>query len=254
MTGPIRSLGRRALNKLLLRDLVYETRNEVGLLMTEMARIRRETRQVHGRLRTLSGGLSGQTDAQLEVLADQALEHRIALQQILEGQDPGGQAMAGLAGLMGRLLDLPGTRPEALARLTAEIRARRPETVVECGLGVSSLLIAEGLREQDRGRLHGLDGADDGPVAALQAALARAGLREQAVLCAPEGGPAPIPPRIDLLVLGRVPSALPDILSRLTPGAAILLHGAALLAPFPTDPALCPGHRGRDFRILIRPA
>ncbi|MFV0492616.1 MAG: class I SAM-dependent methyltransferase [Pseudorhodobacter sp.] len=254
MTGPIRNLGRRIFNRLLLRNLVYETRNDVALLRDEVARLGRHVRNTDLRVQRLPGQITNLTSQQSEALADQALEHRIALQRALEGRDPGGQATAGLIGLMGRLLELPAPRPEVLSALHAEIRARRPETVVEWGLGLSSLLIVEALGNNGEGCLLGFDDRP-GRVAALRRGLEQAGLQDQARLCEDCADPGAIPGQIDLLVLDRTPEAAlwSALLSRLAPGGGILLHGPALKEVALDETPLHPGLRGRDFVILTNP-
>jgi predicted O-methyltransferase YrrM len=77
---------------------------------------------------------------------------------------------------------LPATRhwaasPDLLVHLATLVRERRPEMVVECGGGVSTLVIARALQMNGRGRLHTLE-SDTGFAALTQERLARLALQD----------------------------------------------------------------------------
>jgi predicted O-methyltransferase YrrM len=142
--------------------------------------------------------------------------------------------------------------PAALAALVAEVRGGR-RIVVECGSGVSTIVLARALRAAG-GHVYSLE--HDGRWAELvRSLLAREGLPDWASVIHAPLRPHPLAPRgtewyaedavaelpavgIDLLLVDGPPAgepeverrrypALPALLSRLDPGALVVLDDAA---------------------------
>lgn len=161
-----------------------------------------------------------------------------------------------LAALLDRL-DLPrdlayhptwSAAPDLLALLVDHAFEERPTVIVECGSGISTVILAACCRRHGHGHVHSLESV--GLYAArTRAELARTGLGDHATVLHAPLAPVPagdgvihwyaidaLPPgAIDLLLvdgppgfiqrLSRLP-ALPRLASRLAPGAAIILDDA----------------------------
>ncbi len=145
---------------------------------------------------------------------------------------------------------LPPTRgyaaaPDALAELVRIIDERRPDSVLELGSGVSSIVLARRLQQAGRGRLVALEHLPE-HAERTRAELAAQGLADVAtVLDAPLEDVvigtdswswyrlgAGVPPAIDALFVDGPPAstgtlarypALPRLADRLTPGATVFV-------------------------------
>jgi predicted O-methyltransferase YrrM len=147
---------------------------------------------------------------------------------------------------------LPATRhwvasPDLLVHLARAVLDRRPGVVVECGSGVSTLVIARALQLNGSGRVHALECVP--PFAEMtRERIGRAGLSDLVevvdaqLVPAGEGGPlwydapsvAALPDPIDLIFVdgpqsrdgaSRAP-VLDGLLPRLAPGGAVLFDDA----------------------------
>jgi predicted O-methyltransferase YrrM len=162
-------------------------------------------------------------------------------------------------------------RPEALAALTLEVRGGRRE-LVECGAGVSTIVLARALREGG-GRLHSLE-HDPAWAAMVRSLLAAEGLDGVARVIDAPLRPHPLAPGdgewyasdalaalpasgIDLLLVDGPPAGEPEIQRRRYPALPMLAPRLAPHAIIVLDDASRPGEawaldrweRATDFRF-----
>ncbi len=126
-------------------------------------------------------------------------------------------------------------RASALVHLCNLVVHRRPATLVECGSGVSTVVLARLLAERGTGRLTALE-HDPAWAQEVEQSLAREGLGELArVVRAPleqgwyaAAGVAELPSAIDLLVVDGPPADTPALAEARHPALGVL---AARLGP-----------------------
>jgi predicted O-methyltransferase YrrM len=154
-----------------------------------------------------------------------------------------------------------------LTLIVDQIEAQRPETVVELGAGASSLVVAQALKNNGKGRLHSCDQHADF-VAATREWLRDNGvdgdLRATTLTPSPRGWPGmwydhgPLPQQIDLLLIDGPPwtihpfvrGAADSLFDRIPVGGVVMLDDASR----PGERVIAKRWRARwpgfDFRLV----
>ncbi len=253
-------------NRAELRTLAARTANQATELKELNLGVRRNTRvtrQAHDEVTAVAdqvravGGQTRDVEALLTDEAERARKHRQSMRSRLRAMSRDSltqnQALLQLHGQFAPNAPLPAVagwamEPTALVELVNLISRLRPQLVVECGSGTSTLWIAYALRRNGSGRVVALD-HDAEYAAASNRVIAEHGLSDWAQVqhapLAPTSTPRGDMPwysadltglaGIELLIVDGPPQAtgelarypaLPVLADRLAPGAHILFDDA----------------------------